>query len=403
MSVPPDIAGLGPTSVKLRPAPGFDPMKAGIGPEEYFVFSRIDGAQSIKDVLLATGLPTDRGIQILTKLRSIGAVLLPGETVAPVGTGPVVSRTATPVAARPPMTQRTATPPQPPQRGSAPVIARTMTPMRPAAVDPRTARGTSAGEVPVEVDPPHPLDLSLSDPSTDELLAMAEDVELDDTERRKILAIARLVGGRDPHALLGVKVGADAKALKRAYFKLSKDVHPDRFYGKRLGSFAERLSTVFEAVSRAYTRLTEPQTRSSSTQKVARQNDQPQTPVEYAAELFDRACGLEVSGDALGAMKMFAAAVRVDPQPRYLRRSATCALTAGQPKTALEYAKKAQTQTPDDPSSARLLATTFRAVGKLADAEEVLVMAMAMKSGNDVLGNELRNDLAEVRRLLSQS
>ena len=27
-------------------------------------------------------------------------------------------------------------------------------------------------------------------------------------------------------------------ALKRAYFKLSKDIHPDRFYGKRLGSFA---------------------------------------------------------------------------------------------------------------------------------------------------------------------
>jgi hypothetical protein len=37
----------------------------------------------------------------------------------------------------------------------------------------------------------------------------------------------------------------------------------------------------------------------------------------------------------------------------------------------------------------------------LGDAEEVLVMAMALKSENDQLAYELRNDLAEVRRLLN--
>ena len=47
------------------------------------------------------------------------------------------------------------------------------------------------------------------------------------------------------------------------------------------------------------------------------------------------------------------------------------------------------------------IATAFRAAGRLTDAEEVLVMAMALKSENDVLTAELRNDLAEVRRMLS--
>ena len=83
------------------------------------------------------------------------------------------------------------------------------------------------------------------------------------------------------------------------------------------------------------------------------------------------------------------------------RRAASCALAAGQPKTAVEYAKKAQTQAPQDPSSARLLAQAFRAAGKLGDAEEVLVMAMAIKSENDVLTAELRNELAEVRRQIA--
>ena len=40
-------------------------------------------------------------------------------------------------------------------------------------------------------------------------------------------------------------------------------------------------------------------------------------------------------------------------------------------------------------------------IGKLSDAEEVLVMAMALKSENDVLTAELRHDLADVRRLLA--
>jgi hypothetical protein len=58
---------------------------------------------------------------------------------------------------------------------------------------------------------------------------------------------------------------------------------------------------------------------------------------------------------------------------------------------------------PDDPSCARLLAQCFKAVGQLDAAEEVLVMAMAIKSENDVLTAELRNDLVEVQRALGRA
>src|SRR5258705_9000646 len=69
---------------KLRVSPGFDPLKSAVGPDEYFVLSRIDGSLTLRDVLLSTGLPVERGIAIVLKLRSIGALLLPGETTAPV-------------------------------------------------------------------------------------------------------------------------------------------------------------------------------------------------------------------------------------------------------------------------------------------------------------------------------
>jgi curved DNA-binding protein CbpA len=236
-----------------------------------------------------------------------------------------------------------------------------------------------------------------------EMAGLREDVVLDDATRRRVLAMARLADGRDPWALLGVPAGADARQLKRAYFKLSKEIHPDRYFGQQLGSFTARLPAVFEALSRAYARLTSPDRSAGTPQPgAAVRAEQPQTPGEYASELFDRACQLEVGGDHLDAMKLFAAAVRVDPQPRYLRRAASCALAAGQPRSAVEYAKKAHSLAPNDPSSARLLAAAFRSAGKLSDAEEVLVMAMALKSENDVLTSELRHDLAEVRRLLAQ-
>lgn len=362
-AVPAEIAGIGSTQQRLRVAPGFDPLKAAVGPDEYFVLSRIDGQQTLRDILLAIGLPVDRGVAIVTRLRSIGALLLPGETAPPA-------------------------PPPPP-----PVAA------RPAPIE-RARRPSAGAPVPAPVAPSH--DLSLPQPTADELAALAEACELSDPERRLILAIARLLERNDPHALLGVPRGSEPRDLRRAYFQLSKEIHPDRYYGKQLGSFAPRMSVVFEAVSRAYARLTGGD-RARGSGGYARVSDaqQPQTPQEYAAELFDRACQLEVSGDAQGAMKLFAAAVRVDPQARYLKRAASCALAAGQPKSAVEYAKKSHMLAPADPSAARLLATAFRAAGKLADAEEVLVMAMALKSENDVLTSELRHDLAEVRRLLA--
>lgn len=395
-TVPAEIAGLGSSAMKLRVSPGFDPLKAQVGPEEYFVLSRIDGNQSMREILLATGLSVERGIAILTKLRSIGALLLPGETAAP---APGAAPPARPRAEATATPSRPLTPPRgvgiPPRAASVPPRAVDRIPpnARDVAIDGPTARRTPEADI----------NLVLPRPTDAERKALDEPTDLSLTERVRVLAMARLADGRDPWALLGVERTADAKTMKRAYFKLSKEIHPDRYYGKELGSFKKLINEVFEAVTRAHTKLTTPEKKGATGvhQAVGPEGgDQPQTPQEYAAELFDRACGLETSGDALGAMKLFAAAVRIDPQKGFLRRAASCALAAGQPKTAVEYAKKAQTLAPDDPSSARLLAQAFRAAGKLTDAEEVLVMAMALKSENDVLTGELRNDLADVRRLI---
>ena len=433
-TIPAEIPGIGASSQKVRVNAAFNPITAGIGPQEYFVLSRIDGKTSLRDLLLSTGLPPEQCVLIAQRLRSLGAMLLPNETTA--ASSPTVARTtsssAVPAVARTtsspamPAVARTASSSGPQRVGTTPTGANPAAATagsRPASAfveNPTTARGVAIGAKPTPGSIPPledlatlrgpraiaasavriaDLDLSLPSPSGDELLAMAESVDLSEGERRRLLALARLVSKRDPWALLGMPKGSPDKDLKRAYFRLSKDIHPDRYFGKKLGSFNTRLASVFEAVARAYAELTN---KKAAAIVAARASDEPQTQQAYAQELFDRACHAEVSGDAENAMKLFAAAVRLEPQVRYLRRAANCALLSNQPRTAVEYAKKAASIAPDDPSCARLLAQCFKAVGQLDAAEEVLVMAMAIKSENDMLAAELRNDLIDVQRALGR-
>jgi hypothetical protein len=335
MSVPSELPDIGSTDQRLRQNPRFDPLAAGVGPEEYFVWTRFDGATTLRDLILMTGLGTPRAVEIVGRLRRLGAVLLPGEAPEQ-------------VAAR-----------------SAPA---------------RAATAPAPGGPP----PPSPEDAA----------AMAEDVDLDAAERARILAMHRRIRAGDAHAILGVDAGADRRALKRAYFALSKELHPDRYYGRRTGSFGPRLTEIFEAVAAAYGALT-------GGARVRRASSDPGAATgsaDHAAELFERACQAEVDGDLDGALRMMASVLRLGTPPRYLRRAARVALAAGDETLALEYAKKAARLEPSSPSAARLLAQAFRAAGKLDDAEEVLVMALMIDHDNDQLAREMQADLAELRR-----
>lgn len=444
-----EIPGIGSTSQKLRVSPSFDPMRAGVGPEEYFVMSRIDGATTLRDVIVTTGLPLNQAISIITKLRTLGAILLPGEVPPqrppsvplPIAAAPPPSSSyggssSYPVTApavgsapsraasftQPPLThqplRRAATDSGRPvaeaslrdsgripveslasQPGSGPTAARSARastePGRTRAASDRPASDAPAAPAPVAI----PLDTTLPDPTDLELAILAAELDVAEAERRTILAMARRIGS-DPWTILGVAKGSDPGALKKVYFRLSKDVHPDRYYGKKLGPLAPILTSVFEAVSRAYTTLTEAKKQRDRAPAGA---SSPQAPADHAVELFDRGCAAEVGGDLNNALQLFAASLRVDPQLKVFRRGASCALAAKQPKLALEYAKKAQSMAADDPSNARLLARAFRANSELTAAEEVLVFALALPIDNDVLEGELRADLALVRKQLTQA
>jgi len=86
--------------------------------------------------------------------------------------------------------------------------------------------------------------------------ALSEAVELSLDRKREILAKEALLG-RDDWTVLGIKPGATAEQVKLAYFEASRVFHPDRYYGKNLGSYRERLDRIFQRLSEAHERLTE--------------------------------------------------------------------------------------------------------------------------------------------------
>ncbi|MEZ4218794.1 MAG: DnaJ domain-containing protein [Myxococcota bacterium] len=111
--------------------------------------------------------------------------------------------------------------------------------------------------------------------------ALDESLGIDlDTQRRILEFESRL--GAAYHDLLGVARDADAKEIKRAYFKLSKEFHPDRYFRREIGGYAKRLEAIFKRILEAYELLSDPTARAEvekSMSAAAGARPQPAAPV----------------------------------------------------------------------------------------------------------------------------
>lgn len=80
---------------------------------------------------------------------------------------------------------------------------------------------------------------------------LAEDVDLDVERRKEILHAEARLGSATHWEILGIPWNAPAAAAKAAYLEKVKVFHPDRYAGKRLGSFRGRLERIFRRITEA--------------------------------------------------------------------------------------------------------------------------------------------------------
>jgi tetratricopeptide (TPR) repeat protein len=90
-----------------------------------------------------------------------------------------------------------------------------------------------------------------------------EDVDLDMERRRYILDAHAQLDRINHYALLGVNRAADKKSVKDAYFRLAGLIHPDRYFGKRLGSYKPKMELLFTRMTAAYETLSRNQSRAA--------------------------------------------------------------------------------------------------------------------------------------------
>src|SRR5262249_54512510 len=79
--------------------------------------------------------------------------------------------------------------------------------------------------------------------------------------QREILAFEARLADATHHEILGVERSSDPRDIKRAYFRLSKQYHPDRYFRRSIGDYSTRLDRIFRHVALAYELLSDPTTR----------------------------------------------------------------------------------------------------------------------------------------------
>ncbi len=203
------LAGFAPREAIPRFRSATPLTELGLGPEEGFVLSRVDGATRLGDLLQLVPFDPALTIEILRRLWLAGAIEIPGH--AP----PVITAAA---------------------------------PAR-APVSSSTPASASSQAVPrVAIVPP--------------------DVELSIEQVQHVDEVFAQLRSKTAFELLGLERGASKKDVKRAYFKLSKEFHPDRFYGKKLGVYGDRLTQIFQAIKAAFDLLSDDERRAAYEESV---------------------------------------------------------------------------------------------------------------------------------------
>jgi hypothetical protein len=204
----PQIYGLGSRNDRPRLNPGADLTAFRLTPVEGFVLSRVDGTLSYEEICLISGIGNEPTLAILRRLRRDKLILGPSDPVPP----PAPPPSLTPVLGVP-ITH----PPPPSERRS--LLER----------------------------------LDDNSPVTSSELDAAP--ELPDELKARIIRLHRRLKKLGPYEMLGLEKDAARADIKRAYYAASKELHPDRYFGKDLGPFREKLGDIFARLTESFQKL----------------------------------------------------------------------------------------------------------------------------------------------------
>jgi len=151
----------------------------------------------------------------------------------------------------------------------------------------------------------------------------------------------------DYYKLLGVSSNASASEIRKAYVKLAREKHPDRFPA---GPEKEKAEALFQDITTAFNTLSNEKSRSEYDQQ--RERPQPTTPEEIASDAFERYKPLLDAGQLNEAVTLLRTAVHHAPDKAeyHAALGRTLAMAQGAPavREAIQELEKASQLAPRD-------------------------------------------------------
>jgi hypothetical protein len=288
------LPGLGTQSLVPKLGAGASLARLELTESEGYLLSRVDGRTSLWEICLLSPLKREQTLDVLRKLRASGVIEIPGSTepMPELPPPPPAAVPAPPPPATPPVQ------PPAPSRGS-PLVLSLETP-RPAPHAPaepdltdvqvlKRASGASGFPNPMPnpmIDDTRPSRQShvssqrssasgpqartaapaaASQPGPPSVTSRpaairpvppggdSEACDLTPEQRQRIDELYAMINVADAFSLLGLtpRDGEDRRAVQRAYVKLTKEFHPDRFFKRQLGPYRPRIAAVFQAITEA--------------------------------------------------------------------------------------------------------------------------------------------------------
>jgi curved DNA-binding protein CbpA len=179
----------------------------------------------------------------------------------------------------------------------------------------------------------------------------------------------------DYYELLGVAPSASAAEVRKAYARLAREKHPDRFTDPAEKREAER---AFQEITAAFNTLTHPDSRAQYDQE--RQHPTPRTPEEVAADAFERAQAALEAGQLEESITLLRTAVHHGPDRAAYHATLGRALgrLPAHAREAVQALEKATQLDPRDPSAFAELAVVLARQGLRLRAQKALEAALRL-------------------------
>ena len=191
----------------------------------------------------------------------------------------------------------------------------------------------------------------------------------------------------DFYQLFGVDQTATRKEIRTAYFSMSKQFHPDKFFRDDYGDLSERVDAIFRFVTKGYQTLAKKDKRSeydAALQRARAQAQQASADDErkraMAADMLERrAAQLEQQGNFSQAATEYKKVGTLRRDPQALVRAASLMLRANERlDEAAGLARTAASQLPGEVGPLVVLGQIYEKNGMLAEAATAFANAQAL-------------------------